>query len=351
MMYVSVTFDYELFFGNNIGTYDEVLFQPTYALIDALERKGVSATFFADVCSIPMAEKYHQDDYIAGFHKQIQYMKQHGQDVQLHLHPHWYYSVWDGEQWGFSNRGYRLHEFVKDGEINQIITDGINYLKGTLLPVDSNYECIAYRAGGFSMQPHEAITSALYDGGIRVDSSVAPQLYAKSEAIFYDYRHKIEKMNWHISDTTEWWENNEEGKSLLEIPIATIDKSPVSFVIRRVFAPNTVKLSLGPKRGSYITTHARRENKIRSYYKYIKGYNAISLDAYAAEYLYMQTKRLYAKERCDNHVVAIIGHPKLVTDIYIENLCRYIDQIKKDPQFEFISIYDAYRLKEKDNGN
>lgn len=45
-MYVSITFDYELFFGENYGTYDEVLYQPTYALIDAFREKGVSAASF-----------------------------------------------------------------------------------------------------------------------------------------------------------------------------------------------------------------------------------------------------------------------------------------------------------------
>ena len=71
-MYLSITFDYELFFGNNIGSYDDVLFEPTYNLIDALEKKGVSATFFADVCSVPMSKKYGQTGYVEGFTKQIQ---------------------------------------------------------------------------------------------------------------------------------------------------------------------------------------------------------------------------------------------------------------------------------------
>ena len=351
MMYISLTFDYELFFGNNNGTYDEVLFQPTYALIDALESKGVSSTFFADVCSIPAAEKYHQYAYTDGFKKQLQYMKLHGQDVQLHLHPHWYRSVWNGEQWNFSNNGYRLHEFEKDGEVNQIVANGIQYLKNILLPVDEKYECIAYRAGGFSIQPHELIVDALYDNGIRVDSSVAPQLYAESEAHFYDYRQKLDKMNWHISDMSDWWKDNRNGKSLLEIPVATIDKSPISFVLRRVFVPDTVKLSLGSKRGSYITIRTQPESRIQSYYNYVTGYNAISMDAYAAEHLYIQTKRLYEKFRCDHEVVAVIGHPKLVTNKYIDNLCRYIDKIKEDSRFKFISIYDAYLLMEKSNGN
>lgn len=350
MMYICITFDYELFFGNNIGTYDEVLFQPTYALIDALEKMEIPATFFADVCSIPVAKKYHQDEYVVGFQKQIQYMKQHGQDVQLHLHPHWYNSVWEGGRWNFSSSGYRLHEFGESGEINQIIIDGIEYLKKTIFPVDPNYECIAYRAGGFSIQPHEKLITALYDCGIRVDSSVAPHLYTKSEANFYDYRHEIEKLNGCISDKTEWWKDNKAGKNLFEIPIATVDKSPIAFLIRRILAPNTIKISLGPKRGSYITVHHQKESKISSYYKYLKGYNALSMDAYAAKYLYTQTRRFYKKEESDDCVIAIIGHPKLVTDAYIENLMEYINRIKRDSRFEFISIYDAYRLKENNNG-
>lgn len=346
-MYISITFDYELFFGENYGTYDEVLFQPTYALIDALEKKGVSATFFADVCSIPLAEKYHQNTYLDGFRKQIQYMKCHGQDVQLHLHPHWYHSSWNGAQWSFSNVGYRLHDFVVDGTINSIISDGMRFLKETLLPIDEEYECIAYRAGGFCLQPHNAIVAALYDNGIRVDSSVAPQLYIDSNAHFYDYRHRLKAMNWHISDNADWWEDNIDGKHLLEIPVATIDKAPIPFVFRRFFAPDTVKLNLGPKRGTYIAHNTKNESKFRSFYNYVTSYNAISMDAYAAEYLYTQTKRFYTKNKCDDQVVAIIGHPKLVTPMYIDNLCRFIDLINNDSQFEFVSIHDAYLIKEK----
>lgn len=345
MMYISITFDYELFFGENYGTYDEVLFKPTYALIDALEKKGVSATFFADVCSIPLTEKYHQDIYLEGFRRQIQYMKRHGQDVQLHLHPHWYHSSWNGEQWEFSNAGYRLHDFVADGTINNIIADGIRFLKDNLLPIDEDYECIAYRAGGFSLQPHKAVVASLYDNGIRVDSSVVPQLCVDSNAHYYDYRHRLKAMNWHISENAEWWEDSIAGKHLLEIPIASIDKAAVSFALRRILAPNTVKLNLGSKRGTYISLHTKTESKVKSYYKYFTGYNAISMDAYTADFLYTQTKRFYAKNKCDNQVVAIIGHPKLVTKKYIENLCNYIDLIKKDSRFEFVSIYDAYKQK------
>lgn len=347
MMYLSITFDYELFFGNNNGSYDDVLFQPTYNLINTLEEKGISATFFADVCSIPVAQKYNQISYIDGFSKQIQYMTQHGQDIQLHLHPHWFYSRWENGQWSFSNKGYRLHEFEKTGEIHNIIFNGIQYLNETLRPINSSYRCIAYRAGGFSIQPHEFIISALYDNGIRIDSSIAPYLSTKSEANIYDYKHPLEGLNWYISNNDEWWKNSTSGKYLFEIPIATVDKPPLSFVLKRIFKPDLIKLDLGYKRGSYISIHSTPESKIKIYYDYLRGYNAISMDAYSADYLFSQVKRLYKKTKCRDQVVAIIGHPKLVNDVYIKNLCRFIDMIMDDRRFEFISIYNAYLMKEK----
>ena len=351
MMYLSVTFDYELFFGKNHGSYDEVLFRPTYDLIDLLEQKGISATFFADVCSVPLSQKYNQNEYAEGFAKQIQYMAKHGQDVQLHLHPHWFFSSWENGQWTFSNKGYRLHEFVENGKLDRIISEGIQYLNDTIKLIDPHYECIAYRAGGFSLQPHEKIVSSLYDQGIRVDSSVAPQLVAKAEANFYDYKHALEKMNWYISSEDEWWKDSREGKYLFEIPVATIDKNPVSFLLKRLFKADSIKMDLGAKRGSYISGSKENESRLKAYYKYISGYNAISMDAYAAGYLFAQVERLYKKMKCEDQVVAIIGHPKLVNETYINNLGKFIDLVKKDQRFRFVSVCDAYLMKEKTSGN
>ena len=352
MMYLSLTFDYELFFGENNGSYDDVLFKPTYELINTLEENNISATFFADVCSIPVARKYNQNDYVNGFERQICYMNEHGQDIQLHLHPHWFYSKWENGKWLFSSKGYRLHEFQKDNRIDTIISEGIRYLNDTIGEVDLKYSCIAFRAGGFSLQPHGIIVNALYDNGIRIDSSIAPQLFSESEANHYNYRHSLNKVNWKLSEKREWWEDSQTGKCLYEIPIATIDKSPLSFGLRRVFKPKSIKLDLGVRRGSYIAINQPKHSRVSTVYNYIKGYNAISMDAYSAEYLYSQTQRLYKKMNrdCGDQVVAIIGHPKLVNEAYINNLCRYVELIKNDSSFDFISIYDAYLMWEKKDG-
>ena len=182
-------------------------------------------------------------------------------------------------------------------------------------------------------------------------SGLILRLLHKSEANFYDYRHPLKTQNWNISDKAEWWQDSSEGKSLLEIPVATIDKSTIDFIYRRIFKPQTVKLNLGPKRGSYIPIHTEHENKLKTCYNYVIGYNAISMDAYAADFLYKQVKRLQKRTKCENQIVAVIGHPKLVNQIYINNLVKFIDKIKADRDLEFVSICRAYKQRRLDNGN
>lgn len=341
MTHICITFDYELFFGDNYGSYDEVLFDPTYELIDALEKKSVSATFFADVCSIPVAKKYEQYSYVEGFEKQLRYMINHGQDVQLHLHPHWYYSTWENDKWAFAKKGYRIHDFIEDGKMDSIIETGIEYLNNLLKPESKEYSCIAYRAGGFSLQPHDKLVEVLYKNGIRVDSSVAPHLYSDNGAQKYDYRHDLTDVNWYISPGCMWWENGNSQNGLFEIPIAVTDKNPFSFFVKRLLSPESIKLVHGPKRGSYISASEKKNTKISAIYNYFTGYNAISLDAYSAEYLMCQTNRLH--KRLDHEsAISVIGHPKLSDEKYIDNLCRYIELIQNDSKYDIFSIKNAY---------
>ncbi len=341
MLKLCLTFDYELFFGENYGTYDEVLFSPTYKLIDCLEERGISATFFADVCSIPVSNDYEQHSYSEGFKKQIIYMAQKGQDVQLHLHPHWLGSKYEDGKWFFSSEGYRLGEYTLE-QIESIVSDGVGFLNETLKEVDQNYRCIAYRAGGFSFQPQKQIIKVLYNNGIKVDSSIAPNLYADTGVLFYDYRHKLSKVNWHLSCDSQWWEDDNADISLLEIPVATVDKSPLYFATKRLFQPSKLFLTLGSTRGSFISGRTHNERILKKIYKNLWGANSISMDTFSAEYLYYQVKRLHKKVGEKNGCVALIGHPKLVNDTYISNICRFIEKINADKDFEFVSIKDAY---------
>jgi len=356
MLYLCLTFDYELFFGDNFGSYDEILFHPTSKLIDTLSEKSISATFFVDVCSIPQALRYNQIAYVEKFTKQIQDMTLHEQDVQLHIHPHWFHSKWEDGAWKFSNEGYRIHEFGfgNDGAGN-IIKDGIKYLKDSLKNIDPKYECIAYRAGGFSIQPHKELVWELYKNGIRVDSSIAPDLFSGSGINQYDYRNKIKKINWYISPDSEWWEDSKDDIALLEIPVATINKPAFIFLARRLFRPNSIKLFHEELRGTYVNNQEQKKNRIKSIVNYLLGYNTISMDAYSADYLYEQVrkfykKNIYKKDDKTDCIIALIGHPKLIDNAYIKNLAAFIDLIKEDNRFYLLSITEAYQIAKKSYG-
>lgn len=348
MLNICITFDYELFFGKNNGTDREILFDPTAMLVDMLAQEGVSATFFADTCSITRCKKLGRNEYVRDFTDQISNMHAKGQDVQLHIHSHWLKSDFQDGQWNFDSSSYRLQSFGFDRDdpesASAIIREGKEYLELTLQKADPEYRCIAYRAGGFAIQPHKELVAALYENGIRIDSSVAPKLVAGGTNS-YDFTAIPKQVNWHICSEGEWNQDLPGGKNaLLEIPIATENKNPIAFLLRRVFAPATIKLSLGPKRGSYINIETNAPAAKFSLWNYISCYNAMSMDAYQAEFLYSQLKRFKAKHCKKNAdcAIALIGHPKLVTKEYISNLQRLIQRIREDKDMQIQNVVQAY---------
>lgn len=348
MLNVCLTFDYELFFGENYYSPDDVLFQPTDCLIKLLEKSGVSATFFVDICSYIRSKELGQEDYASNFEKQIRDMLLHGQDVQLHIHPHWYDSTIDEGKWHFSNKRYRLQQFEKKDEeglnCNYIISDCLLNLEKIAKTVDPSYQCIAFRAGGFCFQPHSEIAKALISRGIKVDSSIPLMTSCSSTTNNYDYKKKLPYVNWHISPEEDWWEDSNQ-ESLYEIPIGTETKNIPLFLFRRAFAPNTIKIKKNIK-GSFMKSDQLLSQSLSSkILDYLLGYNLLSLDSYRAGFLFSQLKRFKRKHDCSkkDSSIAIIGHPKLIDALYLENLKRFIGFVNDDRNIKLESIVDAYK--------
>lgn len=351
MLYICLTFDYELFLGKNNFTEKEILFAPTARLAQMLSEENVSATFFADICSAIQYQKMGLKEYTEDFQRQLQELYAEGHDVQLHIHPHWLKSSYVDGEWRFDYKNYRIHSFgFENGEKDsayEIIQMGTERLINMLNQVDNQYQCIAYRAGGFALQPHEKLIHALFDAGIRVDSSVAPHLSSDSSTNYYNYERKHIQGNWWVSAAHEWWEDvPQDHKALYEIPIATENKNPFAFGLRRTFQPDTIKISLGQKKGSYVNSEEEKARRI-NIWNYLSGYNAISLDAYQADFLYRQVLRYYRDKECGKKDVyaAVIGHPKLVTDTYVQNAKKFIELIKGNEDIKLMSIIDIYRKK------
>lgn len=127
MLYLSITFDYELFMGENYTDERQVLIEPTDRICSRLSDAGVSGVFFADICSAMQYRKMGENEFPAMMDEQLRMLAASGHDVQLHIHPHWLKATKIGSHVEFDRRYYRLHNWEADkpGSMREIIHDGI----------------------------------------------------------------------------------------------------------------------------------------------------------------------------------------------------------------------------------
>jgi len=229
-IYLLFTADYELYFGQNYLSEREVLIEPTEQILRAFEEEGIPITLFADVASV---WRYRSlgvgHDYVPLFEDQLQRAIRQGHDVQLHLHPHWLTSEFDGHRWQMDESKFKLSDigYGKGQDrftAEELIIQGKGYLEDLLRPVDPLYKCVAFRAGGFGIQPEDkALIRSLLSVGFKIDSSIAPGLFFKSNVNEIDFRRIPSKLNYRMG--TRYGIYKEEKTGIFEIPIAAYPES------------------------------------------------------------------------------------------------------------------------------
>ena len=96
---IFLTFDYELFFGDNAGSATKCMLEPTADLLEIAKEKNIHYTFFIDVGYLIQAEKYPEiSEEFSLVKQQIAEMLALRHDVQLHIHPHWEKAVFENGQ-------------------------------------------------------------------------------------------------------------------------------------------------------------------------------------------------------------------------------------------------------------
>jgi hypothetical protein len=231
-IYLLFSADYELYFGENHLSECEVLIEPTEQILKAFEEEGIPITLFADVASIWRYRSLRvESNYVLLFEEQLRRAIRRGHDVQLHLHPHWMTSEFDGGKWYVDESkfklsdvgyGYRKNQNLESAD--ELIFRGKDYLEGLLRPVDPSYQCIAFRAGGYGIQPDERkLISALLSAGFRIDSSIVPGMFFKSNVNEIDFRRIRSKLNYRIG--ARYGIYKEDNFGIFEIPIAAYSES------------------------------------------------------------------------------------------------------------------------------
>ena len=231
-IYLLFSSDYELFFGENYLPESEVLIEPTEQVLKALEEEGIPMTLFADVASVWRYRSLKvESDYVPFFEDQLRVAIRRGHDVQLHLHPHWMTSTFDGKKWHMdeskfklSDVGYGHQKGPAEVSASELIHRGKDYLEELLRVVDPSYQCVAFRAGGYGIQPNDReLIGALLAAGFKIDTSIVPGMFFRSNVNQIDFRKIPLRLNYRLG--TRYGICQEARQGIFEIPIAAYSES------------------------------------------------------------------------------------------------------------------------------
>lgn len=338
--------------GENYESEEEVLIKPTYLLCEMLKDEGVSATFFADVLCPIRYRELHQFDFPEMFDNQLCEMSRYGHDVQLHVHPHWLKATEVGRFVKFDRTFYRIHNWQNDnGEkasIKQIIHQGKEYLERVMHFVDNDYKCIAFRAGGYCLQPECLLAPILSDEGILIDSSVCRGFSYDGDGMYYNYSDMPKVYNSFFSkdvglcDALTIRPTAERG--IFEVPCWGFKAFPQ----RIIASKKNKKISDAKPKGSGMSiTPSKPLGFWERVHSVFSAYNMLTFDFYNAESMVYMIKSIAERRDCQNKdvYISIISHPKIQSLDHISNMRSALTQIKMIPNIRLLNMRQIVELE------
>ena len=352
MLYVCLSFDYELFMGVNYVPEEDVLIKPTQKLMKALNAVDVSGTFFADVCCSMAYRNFHQNHFSDMFDEQLRDLHTNGQDVQLHIHPHWLKATRLGSQIEFERKYYRIHNWAgNNGDmqpVEDIIKNGVDYLNSVIKPIDESYKCIAFRAGGYCLQPEVELADILYRNGIRIDSSVCMGMAYDGSGMLYDYSNFPKHprfTNIYIGNgyDLDGCNTTDKSRCVLEVPVGGYSKFPYRPVASKLNdkITNSAPRGYGMKLDREISKPSR--NLIERMRQIYKSTNMLTFDFYNRDSMTYMLKR-YAKENKNDSIISIITHPKALSDEHIDNIVNTVKDLRHYESVKFVSMVQVANM-------
>jgi hypothetical protein len=321
---ILITLDYELFFGKS-GTIEKTIIEPTEKLLSILDRFNIKASFFVDSGYIIKLKEYMRKfdvlkkDYDL-ITQQIQKLSVQGHDIQLHIHPHWEDSIYDGKQWVFDTNRYKLSDF------SELEIDDIIKRYSLVLEEITNIKPSTFRAGGWCIQPFDKMADALYKYGIRVDSTIFPKGKNSTPEKSFDFTNAPNKNNWRFLNNPLIEDNN--GR-FFEIPISSVKTTPFfyfKFIFNKFFG--------GEKQKSFGDGFAISNSKNQIFDLLLKpSVSVASIDGFKATLLNKSAKQ-------NKEQLVLIGHPKAFTPFSLKALDTFISKRQNDSIFTTYSNYN-----------
>jgi hypothetical protein len=302
--------DYELFFGRRTGTPERCLLEPTEALLELGRSTDLRACLFVDAgylialrrqaTSFPRLRRTFE--MVAA---QLKKAISLGHDVQLHVHPHWEDSRFDGENWVVDPRRYRLQDF-NPGDAATIVKE----YKNVLVEI-CDKDVFAFRAGGWCLQPFAELKGALKANGVWLDSTVFPGGHNDNPHHGFDFRR---------APSTDAWRFDEdplvpasEGY-FLEVPISPIVTGPGLYwkmALAKVGKKENSRLQRFGDGDAIEHTSSYYFSRLLS-----RTVGPASVDGVKADYLRRECRASGRASRLFN----VMGHPKAMTPFSLDKL-------------------------------
>jgi len=333
-----LTFDYELPLGGIKLSFEHSLFNPTDKLLDLANSLKVPIILFADILSYVRFKELGITEYYQAFEKQIARALREGHDVQLHLHPHWLETDINDKTFVPSKR-FSLADFADDEKytIENIVKLGVNELTRICRKTKPNYKCIAFRAGGYSIQREtKRIVKALYDNGIRIDSSIAKGYKYYSDISQIDFPYKPNKPNWIIPIDNGNLSDDEESIGLFEIPIATKPKTifdTPTFMKLKKYKDREVE-----KRGDIIHNE---KTKLSYRLKNMSSSRMLILDNHTFntdDLMDILSYNLKTYKEFETINLCLIGHPKSMGEYHLDLFQSFLAKLKQNKNAFYVDF-------------
>ncbi len=311
-----ISLDYELFFGPRSGSVEACLITPIEQLLPVLAPTAARLTLFVDAGFLLRLkhEGERHPQLLEQFERirhQLLILSRQGHDIQLHIHPHWEDTSFDGAQWHTNTRRYRLQDFPAEQRSTLVAR-----YKG-ILESCSEKPIFAYRAGGWCVQPFMPLRNALQKNGIWLDSTTYRGGFRGEVARFFDFRRLPRLPWWRFSDDP--LVEDEQGP-FLEVPISSYTLSP-SF-----FWQFALLKRFGKQKFSTFGDGQAMPNTKDYYWQRLTRptLSPVMLDGFKAGQL-ENALRHHLKYNPDG-VLNIMGHPKSLTPYSLKKLGEFLNR-------------------------
>lgn len=304
---IILSYDYELFFGDKSGTVEKSLIIPTNRLLDCMESVGYRGNFFVDWQMLKYLKEMRTERTDADYnliHNQLKDIVKRGHRIELHIHPHWVDAKYKGDgTWDFSDfRHYSLNSFSED-EVVQMFEEGTALLTSIAKEVDPDYKIVAFRAGGWAVQPFHVLNKAFQKTGITIESSVIRGAFADNEGSYYDFRNAPNSIKGYYHFENDVCKEVDNGQ-YIEVPISSVKLDYTYKTIRKIYSyffGRTISLTDG--------THLRTETSFISKAKRKSNSMPLTLSRVNPINVIINQWRSHAEISC------YIDHPKDFTNL------------------------------------